>query len=115
MSDGIKIYPTEDGRWDVYDDTYDIVIHCTDQEEQEGIAATLRNCMSWHDVSKELPEKSDNYLVTIEDSAPNYERHVCISYCAITGSSYIWSASNVKAWMEMPVPFEVPTPFEDKK
>jgi hypothetical protein len=35
MSDGMTFVQNEDGAFSTYDDTYDVVIHCETEEEQE--------------------------------------------------------------------------------
>lgn len=42
MRDGIMLTVAEDGTARVYDDTYDIVIHCESQEEHDKAMAMLR-------------------------------------------------------------------------
>ena len=41
MSEEIKFYFSEDGIAREYDDTYDITIHCTSQEEQDNVLEKL--------------------------------------------------------------------------
>lgn len=33
MSEGLVLFCNKDGKWAVYDDTYDITIHCESQQE----------------------------------------------------------------------------------
>ena len=42
MADGIKIIADEDGLFDIYDDTYDVIIHCESEEEQSMAMETLK-------------------------------------------------------------------------
>lgn len=42
MSDGMTLVQSEDGTFSIYDDTYDIVIHCESKEEQEKVIERLR-------------------------------------------------------------------------
>ena len=37
----LQIIQNDDGVFDVYDDTYDIIIHCTSQEEQDNVLEKL--------------------------------------------------------------------------
>lgn len=37
----LKIYDRGDGVFEEYDDTYDLTIHCTSQEEQNDVLARL--------------------------------------------------------------------------
>lgn len=43
MSDEMKIVQNDDGKWGLYDDTYDIVIHCESAEEQENAINILKS------------------------------------------------------------------------
>lgn len=43
MSDEMKIVQNDDGKWSLYDDTYDIVIHCESAEEQENVINILKS------------------------------------------------------------------------
>ena len=53
MSDGIQLIIREDGTAEKYDDTFDLTIHCTSEDEQKEIlkimeaAANLRQ-LKWH-------------------------------------------------------------------
>jgi hypothetical protein len=42
MSDGTTFIQNEDRAFSVYDDTYDIVIHCESKEEQKEVIEHLR-------------------------------------------------------------------------
>lgn len=48
----IELYKNKDGYWDIYDDTYDITIHCTSQEEQEKVEKRLENSVSREEIEK---------------------------------------------------------------
>ena len=37
MADGIKIIADENGLFNIYDDTYDVIIHCESEEEQNMV------------------------------------------------------------------------------
>ena len=37
MSDGIQLIIKEDGVAEIYDDTYDLTIHCTSEDEQKEV------------------------------------------------------------------------------
>lgn len=41
MADSINLIFDEDGVARIYDDTYDITIHCESQEEQDAVLAKL--------------------------------------------------------------------------
>lgn len=52
MKDVIELYQKPDGTFDIYDDTYDITIHCTSQEEQEKAEKALINSISQEEIEK---------------------------------------------------------------
>lgn len=65
MSDVMKFVQNEDGTFDVYDDTYDVVIHCKTEEEQKKVIERLKS-ISWIPVDERLPEDERECLVTLE-------------------------------------------------
>lgn len=54
MKGGIMLIIGEDGKATVYDDTYDIVIHCESQEEQDRVKQLLENIQRRTPCSEEL-------------------------------------------------------------
>jgi len=66
MTDDIMLTIGEDGKASLYDDTYDITIHCESQEEQDEVKRVLENIPHWIPVTERLPEKSGEYLVTVK-------------------------------------------------
>lgn len=61
MEKSIELYQREDGTWDIYDDTYDIIIHCESVEEQseavERIQKGQKSLELWHTFIEKLAEK----------------------------------------------------------
>ena len=61
MGESINIYRRKDGTWDVYDDTYDIIIHCESAEEQseteKRIQKGQKSLELWHTFIEKLAEK----------------------------------------------------------
>lgn len=59
MENATKIYRNKDGKWDVYHDEYDIIIHCESLKEQEKAREKLKklNEMRWILVSERVPER----------------------------------------------------------
>ena len=53
MTDDIMLTIGEDGKASLYDDTYDITIHCESQEEQDEVKRILENIPHWIPVTKE--------------------------------------------------------------
>lgn len=46
MSKELMLFCNADGKWTVYDDTFDITIHCGSQKEQDEAMAMLRKANS---------------------------------------------------------------------
>ena len=57
MSDGIMLTIGDDGEATLYDDTYDITIHCESKEEQDEVRKALENIPHWIPVTE--PPKGD--------------------------------------------------------
>ena len=58
MKDRIQLLIGDDGKATLYDDTYDIIIHCESEEEQAAVIAKLKS-MYWIPVSERLPSKEE--------------------------------------------------------
>ncbi len=59
MSDGIMLTIGDDGEATLYDDTYDITIHCESKEEQDEVRKALENIPHWIPVTEDtLPEEN---------------------------------------------------------
>ena len=43
MDDGYKLICNEDGNWEKYDDTWDITIHCRNEEENRLVREMLES------------------------------------------------------------------------
>ena len=48
----LQIIQNDDGVFDVYDDTYDIIIHCTSQEEQDEVLTKLNRIVCTDVISR---------------------------------------------------------------
>ena len=64
MSDGIMLTIGDDGEATLYDDTYDITIHCESKEEQDEVRKALENIPHWIPCGERLPENNDPVNVT---------------------------------------------------
>lgn len=62
MSDGIMITIGDDGEATLYDDTYDITIHCESKEEQDEVRKALENIPHWIPVTERLPKSKEEDL-----------------------------------------------------
>lgn len=59
MTDDIMLTIGEDGNVTLYDDTYDITIHCESQEEQDEVKRVLQDIPHWIPVTENtLPDKN---------------------------------------------------------
>lgn len=57
----MNIIIDENGVADVYDDTYDIVIHCESEEDQKDAKEALKEIRRWIPVTEKLPE-TETYI-----------------------------------------------------
>lgn len=65
--DSILIMLNDDGVAEIYDDTYDITIHCTSEEDQKRAEEMLQNCMRWIPIEERLPEDGAYCIVSFEN------------------------------------------------
>ena len=70
MADEMMLMLNDDGVAHIYDETYDIVIHCESAEEQKEVEKRLME-MSWVPCSERLPDIKEHHV-----SEP------CIVYCS---------------------------------
>lgn len=70
MEKSIEIYQREDGKWDIYDDTYDITVHCESKEEQSEAENRIRRGQKslelWHTFIEKLAEKCNGAVTAAE-------------------------------------------------
>jgi hypothetical protein len=97
MSDGIMITIGDDGEATLYDDTYDITIHCESKEEQDEVRKALENIPHWIPCSERLPEESGCYLVSVKN---DHERRY--SKTSWFGKDGWFARQDVIAWMPLP-------------
>lgn len=71
----LVLFCREDGKWAVYDDTYDITIHCESQQEQDDAVKMLERANECRDFSatgmldKYVPKYPRRLLLRCQDSA----------------------------------------------
>ena len=66
----------ENGVADVYDDTYDIVIHCENEEDQKDARLALKNVRRWVPVTERLPKLGEYVLISFSNfSVPAIGRY----------------------------------------
>ena len=87
MSDEIMLTIGEDGKASLYDDTYDITIHCESKEEQEEVRELLEN-----------PEP--HWIPVTENTLPEENRVVVV--CGDKGTwdfgTYRGHGDNIHFW-----------------
>ncbi|MEQ2383118.1 DUF551 domain-containing protein [Lachnospiraceae bacterium CLA-AA-H58] len=102
----------ENGVADVYDDTYDIVIHCENEEDQKDARLALKNVRRWIPVTEKLPEPETYILVSFDNfTLPD----IAIYRVDDDGSgafypgdedyTYLSVGFYVNAWMPLPEPY----------
>lgn len=100
MKDRIQLLIGDDGKATLYDDTYDIIIHCESEEEQAAVIAKLKS-KGWIPVSERLPEKDGEYLC-------DYNGHIHIGQVINKHFRHYGEIADhlIIAWMPMPEPYK---------
>lgn len=108
MTDEILLVENEEGLFEEYDDTYDVIIHCENKEEQENICKKLTTD-KWIPVQERLPESGEDILLSFENfPVPDigiYEADSDGSGAFYPGDdekSYVEYGLFVNAWMPLP-------------
>ena len=118
----------ENGVADVYDDTYDIVIHCESEEDQKDARLALKNVRRWIPVAERLPEehdsifarlngtekwrngmfrrRSDNVLVTVKYEDGTVHTEQAHTTDGVWKTDYKVKEGKVVAWMPFPEPYK---------
>lgn len=110
--DSILLMLNDDGVAEVYDDTYDITIHCTSEENQKQAEDMLKNCMRWIPIDERLPENDEYVLVSFSNySLADIARYETNDnggafYPGDEEKSYVSFGLFVNAWMPLPKPYE---------
>lgn len=116
MSDEIMLTIGDDGEATLYDDTYDITIHCESKEEQDKVMQILQNPEPHRiPVTERLPETTDAVLTTYIVNGDRSRRYVEES--SYYGNDGSWSSPwdeyriagtriEVIAWMPLPEAFK---------
>lgn len=113
MADGIKIIADENGLFNIYDDTYDVIIHCESEEEQNSVTETLKKVANpWIPIAERLPETDDYILISFENfNVPQVGRYEADEdgggefYPGDEDVSYASVGVVVNAWMPLPEPY----------
>lgn len=117
MSEMISLMFDENGKAKIYDDTFDITIHCENEEEQNKVLEILNR--RWIPVSERLPEDYQRVLVTIVNYNGDKvvrvaEYHNKRKRFQIKENDEQWKVGEkgLLAWMPLPEPYKVES--EDK-
>ena len=92
----------ENGVADVYDDTYDIVIHCESEEDQNDARLALKNARRWIPVTERLPEVSYNSVLGWDKK---FKRCCLVQYDGYGFKINSWQYMDIIAWMPLPEPY----------
>ena len=114
MADGIKIIADENGLFNIYDDTYDVIIHCESEEEQNSVTETLKKVANpWIPIAERLPETDDYILISFENfNVPQVGRYEAVEdgggefYPGDEDFTYKSIDLYVNAWMPLPQPWK---------
>jgi len=132
MSNGIMLTISDDGVAKLYDDSYDITIHCESQEEQDEVKRRLMSEPDWIPVERELPDDLAEVNVTWVNHEPEpyyepikskpftasavyYEGNwywyssVCADVLAEYGRNDVDKVDDtieITAWMPLPKPYQ---------
>lgn len=98
----MNIIIDENGVADVYDDTYDIVIHCESEEDQNDARLALKNARRWIPVTERLPEVSHNSVLGWDK---NFKRCRLVQYDGYGFKINSWQYMDIIAWMPLPEPY----------
>lgn len=103
MSDELKLLINDDGEAEVYDDTYDITIHCTSMEEKNK-AIKLLNEREWTPCKMSLPEEDGEYIASFHAETGDF-----VDMCSFENGQWVafldgmsFPIRNVVAWMHIP-------------
>ena len=113
MADGIKIIADENGLFNIYDDTYDVIIHCESEEEQNSVTETLKKVANpGIPIAERLPETDDYILISFENfNVPQVGRYEADEdgggefYPGDEDFTYKSIDLYVNAWMPLPQPY----------
>lgn len=106
----ITLTLNEDGVAEVYDDTYDVTVHCESEEEQERVVGILERYPGWIPVedTEHTPENESYVLVSFSNaSLPGFARYEendegGTYYPGADEKSYLKYGLFVNAWMPLP-------------
>lgn len=118
MREEMKLVQNDAGKWEAYDDTYDITIHCESEEEQEKALSMLKN-IQWIPITEQTPEDESYILVSFENCTgldiARYEEddEGGRFYPRDDDEAYSKCGIYVNAWMPLPEPYREVTDEEN--
>ena len=106
--DSIAVMLNDDGVAEIYDDTYDITIHCTSEEDHKKCEERLLS-MRWVPIEEALPEPGEYVLVSFSNvplpDIGRYEEEEDLGGAFYPGDedyTYVSKDLYVNAWMPLP-------------
>lgn len=110
----------EDGKAKIYDDTFDLTIHCETENEQDNVLAILKR--RWIPCNERMPEEhesgilktlgvnsvSDEVIVTVECGDDERMSAIAQTYDGKWhwDFKHVFSGCKIVAWMPMPEPYK---------
>lgn len=70
MKKPIELYQNKDGYWDIYDDTYDITIHCESEKEMNDVINDIKSRVPLTEIEKayeSIMDVAEGRYVDIEE------------------------------------------------
>lgn len=111
MSETISIMFDENGKAKIYDDTFDITIHCENEEEQNKVLEILNR--RWIPVSEKLPEEEKRLYWVCTDTGYQCQcRWTNDIYGLGESDRWGWKIFDIPqyqkviAWMPLPEPYK---------
>ena len=113
MKNETMLVADENGLFGIYDDTYDVTIHCESKEEQNSVMENLKKVANpWIPITERLPETGDYILISFDNfSLPDIGRYEVDEngggafYPGDEDVSYASVGVIVNAWMPLPKPY----------
>lgn len=108
MSDGIQLMLNEDGVAEVYDDTWDIVIHCENEKEFNEAKEKILS-MNWIPVTERMPNNEQPILFSTTTGRVHqgrYHKDNSLNQWYSSLDKMRTFNKVVNAWMPLPKPYE---------
>lgn len=109
MSDEILLTIGDDGKASLYDDTYDITIHCESKEEQDEVKRILENMPHWIPVTEPPTDRTICY-VTLKDTNDENRQNWVVEMIYTPWDGFdLMDGIEAIAWM----PKQYPEPYKE--